>query len=107
MASKKSNISVNYEEFFEFPVNPLNNDQCIAKCKTCGKSNKYSLNTKANLLHHLEATHSELLKQYLEKRSTTQSTQLVFQKDTGTLNIQPFRKQEQINKAIIQHLICK
>ena len=63
--------------FFEIPSNPISNDQCVAKCKNCKKNCKYSMNTNANLLHHLESTHEEILNQYIANKTKPQTSQLV------------------------------
>ena len=72
---------------FVFPKPPpTSNYQCIAKCKECNCDCKYSLNTKANLHHHLSNLHSETLKLYFQ-RNTIESKQQPLDFSGGTLEL--------------------
>ena len=65
------------------------------------------MNTKANLLHHLESTHEEILNQYMANKTKPQTSQLVIGKESGTLQLGPFGKQDQITESIVQNLISE
>ena len=93
--------------FFEIPSNPISNDHVWLNVKNCKRNCKYSMNTKANLLHHLKSTHKEILNQYIANKTKPQTSLLIIGKKSGTLQLRPFGKQDQITESIIQNFILE
>ena len=65
--------NVDYTVFFSSPSPPpLNNKDCVARCKTCSKPYKYTLTTKGNLLKHLQTSHGQPLEQHKARTATAE-----------------------------------
>ena len=63
-------IRVNYEAFFVLQNSPPDvPSKCLAKCKLCHNPYKYTLNSKGNLLKHLQISHPKNLHDYKVERS--------------------------------------
>ena len=98
---------IEYEEFFTFPQQPSTNKDCKAKCKICQGYRKYTLNSKGNLLKHLNTMHGQLLEEHRTRRrqSTTSSVQSRFQEDGTYQRKQPnFKNQEVILTSTVKNL---
>ena len=107
MAAASSSLSVNYNEFFKFPHPPLQfNNDCIAECKLCNKTFKYSLTSKGNLHHHLSVVHPEKVKKFLESNQIPRD-QATIESTAGNLKLRTYNKQKQVTKSFAQHLIAQ
>ena len=92
---------VKYEIFFNFPKpKPTSNVKCVAKCKICLNSYKYALNSKGNLLKHLQT--QEWLKQSIPSNQYT----FKLNKDASfTVKPKaPFKNQDKIMSFIVNDL---
>ena len=67
-------INVDYCCFFSFPPRPSNNKDCVAKCKICSHSYKYTLTSKGNLLKHLQVSHGHDLDSHKDERRRSLNT---------------------------------
>ena len=106
----ENSVFVKYEEFFELPKSPRSNEECSAKCRLCPpghKPYKYTLNSKGNLLKHLQTVHLQRLRDHKERRSKeateASSSQRTLEKN-GSLSRQSFKKQEIIATSIVRNL---
>ena len=57
-----SKVCVKYNMLFILPeTRPTVSSKCLARCKLCQKTYKYTLTVKGNLLKHLETAHPKKL----------------------------------------------
>ena len=63
----KVSLCIKYEAFYELP--PKQSNKFVAKCKLCHKSYKFTLNSKGNLLKHLQTSHPNNLDDHKNEQS--------------------------------------
>ena len=91
---------LNYNDFYNFPQSPPTlNEQCIAVCKICSREYKYSLNTKANLNHHISNSHPGELKIYFELKHQILPTLVT--NESSILDFASFHQQEPDTKDLV------
>ena len=98
-------------------MKPTSLAQCQARCTICRKVYKYNLNSKGNLLKHLQNVHKKYLDKHKEDRAKHMSenevpaNQCTLDKE-GRVKVthkpkEPFKNQDQILKSIVKNVSDK
>lgn len=101
-------VRIKYEAFYELP--PKRSNEFVARCKLCHKSYRFTMNSKGNLLKHLQTSHPK----NLDDHKNEQSKQLPVSQQTlhrdGTLvkatrpKPESFKKQDKILTCIVKNV---
>ena len=109
-----SKVCVMYNMFFILPeTRPIVSSKCLARCKLCQKTYKYTLTSKGNLLKHFETAHPKKLYDHKEEQRKRRTELPFLPGGQCTLNSDgsvksrpklPFKNQSKILTSVVKNL---
>lgn len=102
---------IDYTRYFSFPSPaPVDNNQCLARCKLCKKEFKYGLTSKGNLHNHLFTSHKNEVNKPSEFSessggSISSNSPNVLESASGVIQLRPFARQQILSKSLVKDLL--